>query len=85
MVRHRRGRFQRAAIFQIGGDPGRAETVVADRRPDLGSRRAPAHHREGIGLRQGGPRLARHSSTFSGVGASDKSGAVQVGHDRELS
>src|SRR3546814_16805748 len=54
MVRHRRGRLQRAAILQIGGDPGRAETVVADRRPDPGRRRAPAHPRAGVGVGQGG-------------------------------
>src|SRR3546814_12144584 len=54
LVRHRRGRLQRAAVFQIGGDPGRAERMVADRRPDLGRARAPAHHRERIGLGEGG-------------------------------
>jgi DNA invertase Pin-like site-specific DNA recombinase len=54
MVRHRRGRLQGAAVLQIGGDPGRAERMVADRRADLGRRRAPTHHRERIGLGQGG-------------------------------
>lgn len=54
MVRHRRGRLQGATVLQIGGDPGRAETVIADRRADPGRRRAPAHHRERIGLGQGG-------------------------------
>ena len=52
VVRHRRGLFERAAIFQIGGDAGRAERVVADRRGDAGRERAAPHHRIRVRLRQ---------------------------------
>jgi hypothetical protein len=40
MVRHRRGLFQRAAVFEIGGDPGRPEAVVAEFGFDAGCRAA---------------------------------------------
>lgn len=39
MVSHRGGALQRAAIFEIGCNTGRAKRVVADRRRDLGRTR----------------------------------------------
>jgi hypothetical protein len=50
MRRHRLGVFERAAVGEIGRDPGRPETVIADRRHDAGGFGAPAHHGPGIGL-----------------------------------
>jgi hypothetical protein len=52
MVRHRRGLFERAAVLQIGGDPGCPEAVVAELCGDAGRRRAPSDHRIGARLRQ---------------------------------
>ena len=43
--------FKRAAIAEIGGDPGRAKRVVADRGMNAGRRRSPADHAPGVGLR----------------------------------
>ena len=54
MVRHRSCFFQRAAVLEIGGDPRRPETVVAELGGDAGRRRAPADHRIGVCLRQHG-------------------------------
>src|SRR3546814_8996992 len=65
MVRHRRGRLQRAAVLQVSGNPGRAERMVADRRADLGRHRASAHHRERIGLGQG--RSEEHTSELQSL------------------
>ena len=42
--------FKRAAIAEIGGNAGRAKSVVADRRDDAGRRGAPADHAPGVGL-----------------------------------
>ena len=56
MVRHRGGLFERAAILEIGGDPGRPEAMVAELGSDAGCRGAPADHRIGIRLRQHGVR-----------------------------
>ena len=36
VVRHRGGVFERAAVFQVGGDAGRAEGVIADLGLDAG-------------------------------------------------
>jgi hypothetical protein len=44
MVCHRCSRFQRSAVFQVGGDPGRAERMVADRGFDADRGRPPADH-----------------------------------------
>jgi hypothetical protein len=41
MVCHRRGFFQRADVFEISGDPGCPETVVAELGFDPGRRGAP--------------------------------------------
>ena len=42
--------FERAAVGEIGGDPGRAEGVAADRLGDPGGDGAPADHPPGVGL-----------------------------------
>lgn len=52
VVGHRGGIFERAAVFQIGGDTGRAERVIADLRADAGRERPAPHHRIRVGLRQ---------------------------------
>jgi hypothetical protein len=49
--RHFLGMLERAAIGEIGGDPGRAEGVIADRRRDAGRGRAPADHEPGVRLK----------------------------------
>jgi len=54
MISHCGSSLQRATILRICRDPGRSERVIADRRPDLGRDRAPAYHRKGIDLGQGG-------------------------------
>ena len=53
MVRHLRGAFKRAAVFQIGGDARGAKGVVADARSDAAGFGAPLNHRIGVGLGQG--------------------------------
>src|SRR5271166_1469701 len=40
-----------AAILEIGGDPGRTERVIADRRMNADSNGPPADHAPGVGLR----------------------------------
>ena len=52
MVRHRRGFFQRAAVLEIGCDPGRTEAVVAELGFDASRCRAPGDHRVGVRLRE---------------------------------
>jgi hypothetical protein len=52
MIGHRGGVLERAAVFQIGGDAGRAERVVADHRADAGSLGPALHHRVRVRLRQ---------------------------------
>jgi hypothetical protein len=42
--------FERAAVAEIGGDPGRAKRVVADRRHDARGCRPPADHAPGVFL-----------------------------------
>lgn len=44
------GVFQRAAVLEVGGHPGRAETVVADAGCDPGGLRAAACHGVGVGM-----------------------------------
>jgi hypothetical protein len=44
--------FERTAVGEIGGDPGRAECLAADRRGDAGRLRTPADHEPGVRLRQ---------------------------------
>ena len=56
MIRHRRCLFERAAVLEIGGDPRRPETVIAELGRDAGRGRAPADHRIGVRLRQHGAR-----------------------------
>jgi hypothetical protein len=53
VVRHGGRVLERAAVLQVGGDPGRPEAVVADPRADAGGKRPSLHHGVGIGLRQG--------------------------------
>jgi hypothetical protein len=50
LCRHRLRVFQRSAIGEIRRDPGRSETVVADRRHDAGGEGALAHHTPGVDL-----------------------------------
>jgi hypothetical protein len=49
-----RGHFlrvlERAALGEVGGDPGGTECVAADFRRDAGRRGAPADHPPGVGL-----------------------------------
>ncbi len=47
---HRLGVFERAAIGQIGGDPRRPKTMVANRRHDAGGGGAAAYHPPGVRL-----------------------------------
>ena len=54
MIGHGGGIFQRAAIFEIGGDPGRAKAVVADVGFDAGTLGAAADHGVGVGLAERG-------------------------------
>ena len=44
-------KLERAAILEIGGDPRRPETVVAELGDDAGRGRSPADHRVGVRLR----------------------------------
>lgn len=53
MVRHQRGVFQDAAIFQVGGDASCTKRVIADGRCDVGRERMAPHHRAGVRLREG--------------------------------
>jgi hypothetical protein len=53
VVRHLRGFFERAAVLQISGDAGRAESMIADARGDTGGTGAPLDHRIGVRLGQG--------------------------------
>ena len=53
MISHRGGVFQRAAVLQVGGDPGRPEAMVADPGADAGCQGASLHHETGIGLGAG--------------------------------
>ncbi len=50
MIGHRRGVLQRAAVLQVGRDPVRAESVVADPRADPDRLGAAPHHGVGVGL-----------------------------------
>ena len=54
-----RSLLQRAAVFEIRGDPGRPEAMVADLGLDAGGLGAAADHRVGVGLGQGGAPSAR--------------------------
>ena len=51
MPRHFLGVLQSPPIGEIGGDAGRAEGVIANRRRDADRQRTPADHPPGIGLR----------------------------------
>jgi hypothetical protein len=42
--------LERAAVGEIGSNPGRAEAVAADRLGDTGRQRAPADHPPRVGL-----------------------------------
>ena len=53
MVRHRRRLFQCAAALELGRDPGRPETVVADLRRNAGRLAASLHHIVGMPVGQG--------------------------------
>jgi hypothetical protein len=53
MVRHGRGVFEGAAVFEIRGDSGRPKSVVADLGFDAGGPGAADDHRIGVGLGQG--------------------------------
>lgn len=44
--------FQRAAVLQIRGDTGGAESMIADRRVDSGRHGPALHEPVGIGLQQ---------------------------------
>ena len=50
MRRHLLRVLERAAVGEIGRDPGRAKRVIADRRHDAGRDGAPADHAPGVGL-----------------------------------
>ena len=52
VVRHRCGVLQHATVFQVRGDAGRAERVVADGRADARSNSTAPDHRIGVRLRQ---------------------------------
>jgi hypothetical protein len=54
MVSHHRGLFERAAVLEIGSDPGCLEAVVAELGFDAGCGCAAADHRVGVRLRQDG-------------------------------
>ena len=82
MISHGRGVFERAAILEVGGDPGRPEAVVADLGLDPGHCGAPTDHRIGVGLGQGGagqlPRPVDRAKQGLLAVVGD-AGAVQVG------
>jgi hypothetical protein len=48
---HRLRMLKRAAVAEIGGDAGRAECVVADRRVDASRNSAPTESCAGVSLR----------------------------------
>jgi len=48
VVCHRRCLFERAAVLEVRGDPGRAEAVIAELGADPGRSRSPADLRIGI-------------------------------------
>src|SRR5688572_19751363 len=50
MVRHRRRRLEVAAAFEVGGDPGGTQAVIADPGRDAGTLGAAANHRVSLGL-----------------------------------
>jgi methionine synthase II (cobalamin-independent) len=52
VISHRGGVLERAAIFQVRGDAGRPERVIANGRGDAGRARAAPYHRMGVGLWQ---------------------------------
>ena len=54
MVCHGGSFLKRAAVFEVGGDPCRPETVIAELGGDARCRGAPADHRIGICLWQHG-------------------------------
>src|SRR5205085_1679620 len=56
MIRHCGRLLERSSVFQVGRDPGRPETVIAELRCDPGRHGAPADHRIGVRLRQHGAR-----------------------------
>jgi hypothetical protein len=74
MRSHRLGVLKRAAVAEIGSDPGRAERVIADRRHDAGGRCAAADHAPGIRLRHG--LLGQHGCVVPRAGAEEKSLAI---------
>ena len=53
MVGHGSRILERAAILEVGRNPGGPEAVVADPGADASRERAPLHHEIGIGLGQG--------------------------------
>jgi len=62
--------LERAAVRQLGRDPGRPKTVVADRRHDACGNRALAHHAPGVGL---GHRLrGEGDAEMTAAGAEEK-------------
>jgi hypothetical protein len=78
MVCHRRRFFQRAVVFDISGDPGCPETVVAELSFDPGRRGAPADHRIRVRPRQ-------HLAGVLGSPASDReAGLAWAGRVKEL-
>ena len=52
VICHRGSLFQRAAVPEIGRDPGCSEAVIAELRSDAGGSGAPADHRIRVRLRQ---------------------------------
>jgi hypothetical protein len=66
MVRHRLCVLQRTSIFQIGGDAGRTERVIADPRFEVNRGRAALDHTIGV--------LLPHSLLLSGFAAGDAGG-----------
>ena len=82
VVRHRRGLFQRLAVLELGRDPRRPETVVAELGGDPGTGRAPADHRIGVRLRQHGARelagAAADRAEQRALGIAAQLGAVEI-------
>ena len=76
MVRHGGGLFERAAVLEIGRDPGRPERVVADLRLDVGRRRAAADHGVGIGLGQ-----RRRRQRVRAAADCPKQRPLRIGHE----
>ena len=52
VISHRRRVLERAAVLEVGGDPRRSETVIADPGLDTGGERPPSNHGVGVGLGQ---------------------------------